>query len=705
MPNLSDDINQQLQHEAEQKAREKAFDAASDILDAKAEKGRYNDFSFVNPHTEALTFKEYFQEGERREVFGDFAKEMAGDDFPKPIDFNFIGPPPPPENPDFIGPPKPPFIGPPKPPDYDFLYKKYDEELQKAQAKIDKLEVKLEENTESLKRAKTAVKDKVADVPHKKGRLIYEKGQTYTDETGKEVKVSGRLKFKDNGRMTEREYHRMLHKKDVADRHMARRSEKARERTRRLFDDDSIEEDEAAEGVSRRLKTAKRGARLVVQQNVKRIRHTSNDYSRLKMETAKVDARLAKEYALKGGIASIQNDVMKRASSSATMKRKLKKEIVRRRAAEQGNLAFRIKTVMFGWKKRAAVHTMAVKRNIALATSIGGIFFVVILMMMIGFMLLFIALNMSAEIMVKSTTSNTYDDISDATAEFRRLETDLEEFLNPETLEPLLQEENPDKEIYEYIYDLDDFGFSANTLIAYLSVKFQEFNLQEVADEIQSIFDEMYYFHYELVEEPRYLKVGTHLDEETGEMVDDYDWVDVWICYVFLEKTEMEAVVEGRMNAEELEQYKAYKLSTGGQQVYGGIMVEDWTNLISSPFGERIHPITGERTFHNGVDIAIPIGTSLYAAVEGTVTTARYSDTAGNYIVITTEEGWCVKYMHMDSLAVSAGDVIKKGDFVGYSGNTGRSTGPHLHLEVRNPSDLPIDPIFIVPQTAGKQTN
>ena len=105
---------------------------------------------------------------------------------------------------------------------------------------------------------------------------------------------------------------------------------------------------------------------------------------------------------------------------------------------------------------------------------------------------------------------------------------------------------------------------------------------------------------------------------------------------------------------------------------------------------------------HNGVDIAVPIGTHVYSAIEGTVILAAYSESAGNWVKVQNEEGWTVVMMHMDSLTVSQGQQVKKGDHLGYSGNTGRSTGPHLHLEVRNPSDQPMNPIFIIPQTCAQ---
>ena len=106
---------------------------------------------------------------------------------------------------------------------------------------------------------------------------------------------------------------------------------------------------------------------------------------------------------------------------------------------------------------------------------------------------------------------------------------------------------------------------------------------------------------------------------------------------------------------------------------------------------------------HNGVDIAVPIGTRLYSAVDGTVTLAEYSESAGNWVKVRTETGWTVIFMHMDSLTVSAGQQVKQGDHLGYSGNTGRSTGPHLHLEVRNTEDKTLNPVFIIPQTCAQR--
>lgn len=83
--------------------------------------------------------------------------------------------------------------------------------------------------------------------------------------------------------------------------------------------------------------------------------------------------------------------------------------------------------------------------------------------------------------------------------------------------------------------------------------------------------------------------------------------------------------------------------------------------------------------------------------------TARYSDTAGNFIEVLTDSGYMVRYLHLDSIGVSAGDTVEKGALIGATGNTGRSTGPHLHLEVRTPEGKAIDPTFIVANGEGRE--
>ena len=103
---------------------------------------------------------------------------------------------------------------------------------------------------------------------------------------------------------------------------------------------------------------------------------------------------------------------------------------------------------------------------------------------------------------------------------------------------------------------------------------------------------------------------------------------------------------------------------------------------VSSPFGYRWHPKTGEWSMHKGVDLAAPKGTPIYASRSGYVNVATYHETAGNYITINHQDGYTSVYMHMTHYVVQRGEYVKAGQLVGYVGSTGRSTGPHLHFGI-----------------------
>jgi len=117
---------------------------------------------------------------------------------------------------------------------------------------------------------------------------------------------------------------------------------------------------------------------------------------------------------------------------------------------------------------------------------------------------------------------------------------------------------------------------------------------------------------------------------------------------------------------------------------------------ISSPFGPRIHPIYGAPSFHTGIDIAVPEGTPVRAAASGTVTFAGWYEGFGVLVVIDHGNGYESYYAHLSKLLVSAGQSVSAGDVIALSGNTGLSTGPHLHFEVRY-FGTPVDPRPLLP--------
>jgi len=106
-----------------------------------------------------------------------------------------------------------------------------------------------------------------------------------------------------------------------------------------------------------------------------------------------------------------------------------------------------------------------------------------------------------------------------------------------------------------------------------------------------------------------------------------------------------------------------------------------YTN-VSSYYGNRTHPISGEQNFHTGVDLAGPQGTPIVASRSGTVVKAEYQDAAGYFVTIDHQDGYDSSYLHMQKYIVEVGQVVIAGQVIGYCGQSGSATGPHLHFEV-----------------------
>ncbi len=116
--------------------------------------------------------------------------------------------------------------------------------------------------------------------------------------------------------------------------------------------------------------------------------------------------------------------------------------------------------------------------------------------------------------------------------------------------------------------------------------------------------------------------------------------------------------------------------------------------VVSSFFGRRKDPITGQKKRHQGVDFAVPIGTPIKAVADGTVTQSERRGTLGELVVIRHRGGWESRYAHLQTRQVKQGQKVRAGQLIAKSGNSGRSTGPHLHLELRK-SGKAIDPLSL----------
>ena len=110
---------------------------------------------------------------------------------------------------------------------------------------------------------------------------------------------------------------------------------------------------------------------------------------------------------------------------------------------------------------------------------------------------------------------------------------------------------------------------------------------------------------------------------------------------------------------------------------------EKYLRTMASGYGSRLDPIYGTVKFHEGMDFSAPVGTPVYATADGKVTTSSWEGAYGNMVEINHGYGYTTRYAHLSKLIASPGQSVKRGDLIGLVGNTGKSTGSHLHYEVR----------------------
>ncbi|MCL2563760.1 MAG: lysozyme family protein [Oscillospiraceae bacterium] len=117
------------------------------------------------------------------------------------------------------------------------------------------------------------------------------------------------------------------------------------------------------------------------------------------------------------------------------------------------------------------------------------------------------------------------------------------------------------------------------------------------------------------------------------------------------------------------------------------------SDLVTSPFGWRIHPIRRTNSFHGGIDINASFGTSVFASASGTVTVAAFHHSFGNYVMIDHGNGYVTLYAHNSRNLVRVGDRVGQGDTIALVGSTGDSTGAHIHFEIRYRGER-VDPLL-----------
>ncbi len=112
------------------------------------------------------------------------------------------------------------------------------------------------------------------------------------------------------------------------------------------------------------------------------------------------------------------------------------------------------------------------------------------------------------------------------------------------------------------------------------------------------------------------------------------------------------------------------------------LLTEPVDGWVSSEFGERVHPVSGNESLHNGIDIAAPEGDAVVAALQGEVIEVSYNEIDGNYILIRHGVNIETKYCHLSETVAEVGDAVLRNQVIGEVGSTGLTTGPHLHFEL-----------------------
>jgi murein DD-endopeptidase MepM/ murein hydrolase activator NlpD len=381
-----------------------------------------------------------------------------------------------------------------------------------------------------------------------------------------------------------------------------------------------------------------------------------------------------------------ENPGMNEKSVSNTMKKQIQKVRIKRqyqKAARAAKTAERTAeaTVEAAKTSTLVAHKMQefVERNWRIMFSVGAL-----ALLLIVIMSMFTSCAAMFGSSVSTTMASTYlsdpDDIDAADLQMTELEMSLQEEINN------IETDYPDYD--EYDYNLGEIGHNPSALISYLSAKYTEFTAEGVKAEIKALFSELYKLTLTPDTEIRtrtVTRTSTYTDPETGETtVEQYEEeeeYEVSILRVKLTVKSIEEIANMNLTAEQKEMYAVYMETKGALQIFASPVDYYWYDYISSYYGYRISPTTGEKEFHRGLDIAVPEGTTVYATHDGTIAEAGYNDTFGNYVVITDSQGYTTKYGHLSSINVTAGQTVKKGKIIGKTGSTGSSTGSHLHLE------------------------
>lgn len=402
-------------------------------------------------------------------------------------------------------------------------------------------------------------------------------------------------------------------------------------------------------------------------------RHKTAPYRRvtkLQQKSARANAQLAYRQTLLD-----HPELKKNLLARMWQKQKLKRQYAKA-AREAQKTGKRAKDAAVTTEKIAASVVNTVKRHPVICG-------ILLLLLLVVFLIssLFSSFSSIGTGGLGSIAASTYlaedQDINNAELIYTEWETDLQmEIDRVETDRPGYD---------EYRYNIGAIEHDPYILMGYLTSAYQNFTYEQIEGVLQQLFNEQYSLTFTEETEIRY-RTEAHIDPETGEETEEevpYEW---HILNVKLTATPLANLVVQRMSTEQKEICEILLQTKGNRQYVKNVFGTNWLPYVTSYYGYRVHPISGEKNYHTGVDIGMAQGTEILAGHDGTVTLAGNAGGYGLCVAIEGEayEGHTLttKYGHCSQLLVSVGQEVQAGDVIAKVGSTGNSTGPHLHLEV-----------------------
>lgn len=396
-----------------------------------------------------------------------------------------------------------------------------------------------------------------------------------------------------------------------------------------------------------------------------------NKVKRLQNRTVNAQAKAAYQKAL-----AENPELKKKKLAKAMYKKQLKRKYAKaaREAQKKGKRA-----------KKTAVTTEKIVKEIAGAIKRHPVAALVIFLIFL--LILFIASAFTSCTSIGAGSSGAFSSVSyladdnvidQAELTYTEWETDLQLEINRmETIRSGYD---------EYRYDVDEIGHDPHVLMAYLTAVYGDFNSSQAESAMRSLFDSQY--HLTLTEEvERRTRTEPATDPTTHQQTTTNVAYDYKILNVKLTSVSLESVVSGRVNTEQRDACDTLLTTKGCRQYVKNVFGStNWLSNVTSYYGYRVHPVSGGKDYHTGVDIGMPQGTVIRAGHDGVVTVAGNSGGYGLCVIIEgdtpTGKTLMTRYGHCSQLLVAVGANVHAGDVIAKVGSTGTSTGPHLHLEV-----------------------